>query len=166
MEEQIDKATLLDKIYGEYAAFEALLAPLTQEQMTTPGVTELWSIKDVLAHLNAWQRRLLDLLQAAAQGKEPAVPTRELTDADVERLNAQFYEVAKLHSLDEIHAAFRSAHQQVAEAIQALSDDDLTTEERFPWMRGTPLLAVIRGNTDEHYQEHRVAIQSWLDHQR
>src|SRR6266568_6179621 len=65
MEEQIDKTTLLDKIRTEYAAFERLLAPLDEKQMTTAGINGEWSIKDDLDHITAWQQSLFDLLKAA-----------------------------------------------------------------------------------------------------
>ncbi|HEY4384036.1 MAG TPA: DinB family protein, partial [Ktedonobacteraceae bacterium] len=50
-----NKAELLTHIQAEYDRFEALLASLSEEQMTIPGVNGTWSVKDNLAHLTTWQ---------------------------------------------------------------------------------------------------------------
>ena len=63
MSETIAKAVLLDNIQAEYNRLESLLAPLSEEQLTTPGVNGPWSIKDNIAHLTAWQDYLLHQLQ-------------------------------------------------------------------------------------------------------
>jgi hypothetical protein len=63
MPEPIAKAALLDTIQTGYSQFETLLAPLSEEQMTTPTVNGTWSIKDTIAHLTAWQGYLLNQLQ-------------------------------------------------------------------------------------------------------
>ena len=63
MTEQMNKTKLLNEMHNGYTAFENLLAPLSETQMTTAGVNGEWSIKDILAHLAAWQKR-----QRHAQG--------------------------------------------------------------------------------------------------
>jgi len=40
-----NKAELLTHIQAEYDCFEALLASLSEEHMTTPGVNGTWSVK-------------------------------------------------------------------------------------------------------------------------
>ena len=50
-----DKAALLAMIQAGYEQLEVLLATLSPEQMTIPGVNGSWSVKDNLAHLAAWQ---------------------------------------------------------------------------------------------------------------
>src|SRR6266481_3202660 len=101
-EESMDKAQLLDEMNRGYTALETILAPLNQAQMTTPGVNGDWSIKDILAHLNAWQDYLVIRLQAATRNEVPAVGV--LSDEDegntVDRLNADFYEENKARPLD------------------------------------------------------------------
>ena len=60
MTEMVAKAALLQRIQAEYKQFETLLTPLSEEQMTTPGVNSAWTVKDNVAHLTTWQDYLLD----------------------------------------------------------------------------------------------------------
>ena len=50
LEDEMDKTTLLRTIQTEYAHLEALIAPLSEAQLSTPSSEGQWSIKDVLAH--------------------------------------------------------------------------------------------------------------------
>ncbi len=160
MAEQMTKATLLERLQAEDQAFQAVLSPLSEAQMTTSGITPIWSIKDVLAHLNAWERYVLNRLQAALHGTEP---TFIETDEDEDRVNAQFYEEARPLSLNAVLAAFHDTRQQMLETLQALSDADLATPGRFLWLDGGTLWELAR--TDPHSEEHRLAVQAWLQGQ-
>ena len=169
MATQMDKSRLLEEMSSGYIALEDILAPLDQAQMTTSGVNGDWSIKDILAHLAAWQNYLLIRLQAAARNEVPSVQGI-LSDEDegntVDRLNAGFYEENKSRSLDEVLAEFRTTYQQVVEAVQAFSDEDLFEPKRFAWMKGNALWELVPGNTYGHYQEHIQSIQECLNKSR
>jgi hypothetical protein len=160
MAEEMTRATLLEKLRAEHEAFEAVLVPLSGMQMTTPGVTDQWSIKDVLAHVTAWERYVLDRLQAALHGTEPTFIVDAVTDEETGQANAQFCEEARPLPLGEVLATFRSTHQQMLDTAAALSDADLATLGRFPWLGEQTLWEAAR--VDPHAEEHRIAIQEWL----
>lgn len=48
----------------ERGALEAQLAQLSDEQNTMPGVVGDWPVKDVLAHLVAWEQMCLGWYEA------------------------------------------------------------------------------------------------------
>jgi hypothetical protein len=157
MAEQMDKSKLLNEIRTGYSAFEAVLAPLSAKQMTTPGVNGQWSIKDNIAHLNAWQRRLINMLRATREGVDLPDPTPGLTE---EEINEMFYQQNKDRPLAEVQAEFHSTYQQVLQSIQGLSNDELN--KPLSWREGRPIWPWVAGNTYEHYQEHAQIIQDWL----
>jgi hypothetical protein len=157
---QVNKAALLNEMQRGYLALEATLTPLREAQMTTPGVNGDWSIKDVLTHLTAWQRTMVDRLQAVERKEEPALT--DLTDEDIERLNEQFYQESKSRPLAEVLKDFRTTYLQIVEAVQALSWEDLADADRFVWLNGTPLWRYVAGDTYEHYQEHTESIREFL----
>ena len=158
MTEHVDKAQLLGAIHTSYTNFEAVLAPLSSEQMTTPGVNGTWSIKDNIAHISAWQRLLLDRLQAVRDNVDYHWPWNE--DAGDDEINEQFYQQNKARSIDDVLTEFRSLHQQVIEQVQAMSNEDLNRP--LSWRDGNPIWPVIVGNTSEHYPDHMQVIQDWL----
>jgi hypothetical protein len=162
MSEQMNKAGVLDAMRTGYAALEKTLAPLDEPQMTTPGVNEAWSIKDIIAHITAWQYALLDRLHAAARGVTPTSYGSELTDEDIDKLNEQFYQQSKSRPLAAVLADFRTTYAQIEQAVQSMSEEDLTGPQRFAWAKGVPLWRYVAGDTYEHYLEHITSIQQWL----
>lgn len=169
MATQMNKSRLLEEMSSGYIALEDILAPLDQAQMTTPGVNGDWSIKDILAHLAAWQNYLLIRLQAAIRNEVPAVQGI-LSDEDegnaVDRLNAGFYEENKSRPLEEVITDFRTTYRHIVEAVQALSNEGLFEPKHFAWMKDNALWELVPGDTYEHYQEHIQSIQEWLNKSR
>jgi hypothetical protein len=161
VEEQTNKVALLEKMNCGYAAFQTLLAVLGEAQMTTAEVNDSWSIKDILTHLTAWQRAMVDRLHAAARNEKPALTT-DLTDEEIDRLNEQFYQEGKARPLAEALTDFRTTYLQIVEVVQALPWEDLADAHRFVWLNGIPLWRYVAGDTYEHYQEHIESIQEFL----
>ena len=155
-----DKAALLANIQAGYDQLEALLASLSEEQMTIPGVNGSWSVKDNLAHLTAWQSYQAARQEGILNGVEPPDPAPGLEAED--EINEYFYQQYKDRPLAEVLADFRASYQRVLAATQALSWEALN--EPFPWYdNNVPVGAYTMGNTYGHYEMHREIIQRWLE---
>ncbi len=157
----MDKPTLLKKVQTGYAELEQLISSLSEEQMTTVRVDGEWSVKDNLAHLMAWQKRMLAVLQAAVRGEAPSWPPQESADEEIDRRNAAFYEQYKSLPLADVRAEFRTSYREVLDTLQALPERDLIEQDSFTWMH-EPLWQFVAGDTYEHYEEHGKTIQEWL----
>ena len=148
MAEHKDKTQLLAEMQAGYDEFEALLAPLNEEQLTTSGVNGDWSIKDNLAHLSAWQRYVLDALQAAQKGVEFSHPWQKMNDDDI---NEQIYQANKGRPLTEVRSEFRSAYQLLRDRVVMLTAEELNS----PYPNRTSLRwEHVAGNMYEHFREH------------
>lgn len=155
--EQYDKTQLLEKMNSGFAAFESLIAPLTEQQLTTPTVNGTWSIKDNLAHLSQWHKRVIDLLHAIQQGVALPDPTPGMSEAEI---NEMYYQQNKDRSLQDVQSEFRTTFQQFVDAVQATSLEELT--KRRAWLNRRPVWNYIPGNTYAHYEEHAEIIEAWL----
>jgi hypothetical protein len=51
------KPHILAALREQFDRWEKLLSNLSEEQVTTPYPSSTWSVKDVIAHLMAWQKR-------------------------------------------------------------------------------------------------------------
>jgi hypothetical protein len=153
------KAALLADINDSYTKFKAQLAPLSEEQLTTPGVNGTWSIKDNIAHLSAWLKVLLARLLAARDNthyEEDAI-----AGLDVDTGNEQLYQQNKTRSLSDVLTEFDTMHQQVVQTLESMTDEQINQPQ--DWLGGRPVLDYIPGDTVEHYEEHGQIIQAWLD---
>jgi hypothetical protein len=162
MAEFIQKVVLIEKIQQGYEQFEAFLAQLSEEQLTTPGVNSTWSIKDNLSHLTHWQSSIDDKLAGLLAGQEPPqrLPNLETEDA----INEYVYQENKDRSLADVRERFRASYDHLLATVQALSEEQLNSP--FPWAKHRfNAWEYIAGNTYEHYQEHSEFIRNWLSHQ-
>jgi len=156
------KSELIAEIRREWTLLETLLNSLSEEQMTTPDVEGPWSVKDMLAHLSAWEKVLLDRLGAALSRGTAQYPPI-LSEDDVHRFNARVYTENQDRSLSAVLQEFRNLYTGVLTVVEALGESFLT----HPMPLDYPLdnliaWQIIRANTSDHYQEHRLAVEAWL----
>jgi len=158
-----NKPELMDRIRRSRAALEQAIAGLDEAALSAPGPDGGWSIKDHLAHLSDWDRRLL----AGIQGRPPYEAMgvdRALWEADdLDRLNAALYERSRARAAAEVLAEFRATRQQVLDALEPLAEADLHRPFNTAEPTDTrPLDALIAGNTFGHDEEHLEWIRPLL----
>jgi hypothetical protein len=150
----MNKEELLRRIHSERATFDALFTQLDAGAIVAPALEGGRSVKDVLAHIAAWEQRCAGWLHAVAQGQTPDRP--EIRDVDA--TNARDYATAKDAPLAEVRANSIRAHATMMAAVEALSDEDLADQERFGW----PAWQMASSNSDEHYREHAADLERQL----
>ena len=69
-----DKAQIIAALKEEFNRWEGLLAGISEDQITAPHLPSILSIKDVIAHLRAWQLVSIARLEAALLNREPEFP--------------------------------------------------------------------------------------------
>src|SRR5947208_3318623 len=65
------KTHILTALKEQVDHWESLLAEMNEEQITAPQLPSTWSVKDIIAHLRAWQQRSIARLDAARLNREP-----------------------------------------------------------------------------------------------
>jgi uncharacterized protein (TIGR03083 family) len=152
------KRKLLDLIRAERAQWDALLAQVDQARMTEPGMAGDWSLKDIIAHVAWCEREVLGVLRAHA------MVGSDLWNLSNDERNAAVYVQNRERSLHDVLSEAREVYPQLIEAVEALTEEDITDPTRFrdmpsewrPWM-------LISNNTYEHYQAHTPSIRAWLE---
>ena len=155
-----DKADLIERIQREWSALMQIVDRLKPEQMILSGAGG-WSAKDNLAHLAAWERFMIlhDL-----QGYPPH-EAMQVDEATYERLdedgqNAVLYERNRERSVADVLDDLRRTHAQALATLEHMTYADLM-KPRYPDdPEARPVIGGVIGNTYEHYEEHRRAIQA------
>ena len=163
MDEQMTKIKILESIHSEHEALDIMLKQLTETQMTQPGVEKDWSVKDILAHITNWGKRMVQWIEESLQGKTPERPAPGMTWNDLDKLNEQTYLANKDRSLDEILAGFHDSYQQSLKVVEALTEEELLDPNYFEWRGGDPMWKMVAANTWWHYKEHGETISNWLE---
>jgi uncharacterized protein (TIGR03083 family) len=153
----MNRDELLKSLAASRAELDAALAGLAEAQMTEPGVMGDWTLKDVLAHLTAWEVELVTVLGKLARGQTPK-PAGQ-TDAETDALNAKWYRDYKNRPLDRVLADYHAVRPQTIRQVERLTVSDLTAPRK--WLKGGTLHDMILSETIEHDAEHLPHIREW-----
>jgi hypothetical protein len=159
--EHMSKQELLAQIRSERGFLDGTLARLTHSQMLIPGVDGIWSVKDALAHISTWERRMISWVGSHLRGEPPAIPL----PWDVDRMNAESYALDKDKPLSDVLEEFRLSYWDSLALVESLSEDQLQQVYSETWPMG-PIWTGIADNMNTHYRDHRLDILKWLESQK
>lgn len=155
------KRELIDTLDTGRATWEALLRQVGPDRMALRGVTGEWSVKDIVAHVSAWEQRPVAWLKAVQSGTWPQPPEWPV-NLDEDGINAWIFAANRGRWVQDVLIESRQVFDQLVQALDHVTEQDLTTMGRFEWLQGNSLIASISGRSYEHYQVHGEAIRVWL----
>jgi hypothetical protein len=162
MTEIPSKSEILAEIKLEWAALEQTLKRLSEEQMLTPGVTGPWSVKDILTHIDFWEKVLLDRLEGVLTG-EPLKYPPILNNDDVDRCNLNAYLENRESPLAKVQGEYHTVYQELLRVLESLDEAALTRPVPWDWAsEDLRLWHIIIANTSDHYREHRLEIEKFF----
>jgi len=153
------KDELLDALEDEREKFLDAIDGLSEEDMELPGAASGWSVKQVIFHMNMWEAETIKALWQIEDGKKPGLA--DLSEEEIEVLNARWAEEALARPLDLVLEDFHSIRNQTNRRVRAISDRNLNDSQRFTWLNGSPLWELVADETYLHEADHRAEILSW-----
>jgi uncharacterized damage-inducible protein DinB len=133
----------------------AALEGLSEEEMARPGAVGRWSVRDVLAHLLAWEEEAvtrLDLLAA----ERPQDFARIVDEEELEAWNARAHQRYAGLALAEVMRRLRDVQGRILAALDSLSEERLGTDAG-----PVPVRNWLPECTYAHEQEHCADILAW-----
>jgi hypothetical protein len=152
------KKEIIAELREERSRWEEFLTGLPEEKILASMPESQHSIKDVIAHLHAWQQVSIARLHAALHGGEPVLP-RWLngldpdSDDNLENYNEHIFQSCRNHSWHSVYQRWHSVFSHFLDLAEQIPADDLMAAGKYPWLAEYPLSAVLQGSL-EHHQEH------------
>lgn len=161
-----DKRQLMTALRDEFNRWEELLAGMSEAQITAPHLPTSLSIKDVLAHLMAWQQISIARLEAARLNREPIYPgwpaEFDPDSHNVDHINAWIYETYRDQPWSSVYPAWQAGFLQFLQWAETIPEHDLLGEGRYPWLHGYALAEVLLGSYEHHHIDHLEPLLAWL----
>lgn len=160
------KEHILTALSEQFNRWEELLASLSDAQVTAPHFDDNWSIKDVIAHLWAWQQISIARMEAGALNREPELPKWVAKlhgdwEENANQTNAWVYETYHEKPWSEVYQNWREGFLRLVESGEPISEKDLLDGDRYPWLKGYSLAFILVASYD-HHQEHLDKLLAWL----
>ena len=147
----MNRQELLELARSEREALHDVLAKLTEDELCAPVLDGGRSMKDQLAHITIWERRVITAIAIGRTGEAPAWPEPSFMPWDTDKLNERDFLANRDRPLADVVAGARETFNEMLALIESFSEDDIGGE--LPFTPGIPLIAIIRGNADEHYRD-------------
>lgn len=146
------KDELLERMESEVQRLHEAVASLETADRVVPGACEDWSVKDLLAHLDAWHEMFLGWEAAGSAGDQPDMPAPGFGWSDTPALNQQIWARTKDDGLEDVAKRFLTSYQAVRKVVEAYEDEDLFTKKRYPWTGSTSVGSYAVSATSSHYE--------------
>jgi hypothetical protein len=147
----MNRQQLLKQLDKAWTVFKESYAGLSDLQLTEPGVTGHWSVKDIVAHVTWWEEEALQHLPLILTGGRP--PRYSIKYGGIDAFNAQMTEQKRGLSLSAVLRQQEETHRRLIDYVQSAPEEQFTRETRFRRR--------LRLDTYSHYPKHAMAIRAW-----
>lgn len=144
----MNKQQIIDHIESRWAEFNRSLEGFNESQMNQPGPDGGWSIKDILAHVRAWEEEALKALLIIVEGKR--LPRYKDLYGGINAFNAMIHEKNKDLPLDKALKQLEETHNKLLGYLQSIPEDQFDGRTRFRRR--------LAADTYNHYPEHTETI--------
>lgn len=141
------KDKLLELLDKGYQLERDFIAALSDEEREADGTFEDWSAKDLVAHDFFWRKRHAEDILEVLAGKSPS-------QIDDDEINAGVFTQYKDQSWDQIEALIDTGLQRMRQALENLTEEQLQSDQFYPWDQGRPLWRELVTNTYTHPMIH------------
>lgn len=117
-----DKQGLMEKICQKREELKILLRNISAEEMLIPLEGGDWSIKDFVAQIVVWEKRMVEWLHIVAKGGVPQQLPSRMTWDDLDCWNEQTFEENHRRELKEVLAEFERSADEVVRAVEVIPD--------------------------------------------
>lgn len=164
-----DHARLIKSLKAQRTMFEVALEQIAAPELyLRHGVLGVWSVKDIVAHVTAWDKRGTRWIEAFGRGEPFVMPEEGYTWAEVDALNARTYAEHRHDRLEDVLRAFHEAFPPLLAAAEALTQAQIN--QPLTYHDGRRLQTIHGGKLIvwryQHYREHAAHIKAWLSNLR
>lgn len=165
-EETFDRETLLARNDASWTALWEMIDRQDEAELNGRRDASGWSAKDHLAHLAAWERGGVFLLNGLTVTDGMGVDDDLYRAGAIETINAEIQDQGKDLELADVLTDLRLVHEEMIGTIAGLSEgalQQLVEASAVPEGRPRPKVANrIAQNTFKHFDQHRVWIEMLL----
>jgi hypothetical protein len=144
----LGKQDLVAAICKERAKLDELFASLDGAAFVAAARDDGWTAKDVLAHITAWERRLLSWIERWRATGKPQRPEPGIGWDAIDLLNERDYQAARDVSPDTVRGAAKSSYEATVHVVESLTDAELT--ERSETWDMLSLSWIVGANIRDH----------------
>jgi hypothetical protein len=160
MPDPSSKPRLIEAMLSARGEFDALIRQIPLSKMALRAAPAEWSVKDIVAHVNSYDRWLA--LGLALRAQKP--PDLWIADIPLDELNHRIYEANRDLPLEEVLRESRELWENILKETEGKPEEYLFTEQTVP---GVPYsfrpCEMLKSESYGHYLDHVPPLRSRLE---
>jgi len=152
----MDKPELIRTTREAHQRMAGAIEHLPDERLLEP-VMDNWTGKDLVAHMAWWHDHSVLVIECLRAGRQPydVTDSANTTDALNERTHREH-----LDDPPELtRRAFNESFTRLLAALEPVTEEELFTVDRWPWLGGEALVETILWDSSRHYDAHREHLE-------
>ncbi|HYP39900.1 MAG TPA: DinB family protein [Chloroflexia bacterium] len=137
-------------------------AGLSEKDMLQPGACGDWSVRDILAHLAAWDRSQTAMYRAMISGERH--PMLDLDEEANESFNHEHHQATLDAILDEVITELMASREEMIEVLREIDNTALFAPAPGDDHADMSIAACISVSVN-HDEEHAQMIEDWREQQ-
>jgi len=150
------KETFRRMLAESRAKFEAALRDMDPQQVVY--AESGWRVKDIIAHITAWELEVTTSLRAYNEGREYTIPGYTTDDA----YNADIFRQYQHRPMEQLRADWGAVRAGMVAAIRAIPATRFEGQIMCPWNKYSAIDGIVRDMVN-HEAEHLDDILSMVD---
>jgi hypothetical protein len=159
MDKPASKQELLKSIHVERQRLEDALKGISASDMVKSSRPDHWSTKDLLAHIAAWEKKLLKWYETGLRGEKQTMPQWN-TPGLIDEINLKIYQRNRDRELPEVLKEFKESYKHIFEVVTSIPEADMFAHGKYEWTGEGTLADYIVANTSRHYAEHQATVET------
>lgn len=145
------KKELIDFAKIEIAILFENLDIIQKNNLITEYVFLNRNPKDILAHLVAWHKLMINWYETGMSGKKPEIPAPGLTFKDTPKLNEILFKEYQNIEYEVVVEMFNKTATKLENLIQKHTDTELFEKKKYNWTGSSSLGSYFASATSSHY---------------
>lgn len=145
------RTELLERALADFGAFMTAVEDIAPEHRSGPSDYPRGSVKDMLAHLDAWHRLFLEWERVGRTGAVAPMPAPGHTWKTTPALNQEIHERHARDRWDSVVANLHESHAVVRSVIESYREGELFERRRYQWTGSTSVGSYAVSATTSHY---------------
>lgn len=147
------KAEILARLEDGRRTLLAALEGLSEKELTDVAVVDDWTVRDLVAHILAWEEVALQRLDLIESGHASQIQWFQAEEVDAQ--NARFHEATRSLVLDEVSRRLADTLAPILDRVQAMTEEQLNVEDTIDTRTWLPRSTYL------HEEEHAAQIVRW-----
>ncbi|MFX1513548.1 MAG: DinB family protein [Promethearchaeota archaeon] len=127
----MDKSQVLQFFKIDHQKLVDVLARLTSDQMVDSSILSTWTVKDIIAHISAWNWEVIKQVKEVLSDKKPWY-----ADMTMEEFNEKEVKKRQNWPLKRILNEWKDSHDELIKCIENLTNSEWEYQSNHSWPEG------------------------------